>query len=76
MHFLKNCQHRAVLNGQFSLWINVFHRDQFLGPSLFLIFVNDFSNNLQCNPKLVADGASLFSTVRDITTRTVSLNRV
>lgn len=74
MHFLKIRQHRVVLNGQFSLWINVFHRDQFLGTSLFLIFINDFPNNLQCNPKLVADGASLFSNVHDITTRTVSLN--
>ena len=31
---------------------------------LFLIYINDLSDNLQCNPKLFADDTSLFSTVK------------
>ena len=35
-----------------------------LGPLLFLIYINDLSDNLQCNPRLFADDKSLFSTVK------------
>ena len=45
-----------------------------LGPLLFLIYINNLSNSLQSNPKLFADDTSLFATVKDITTSTVSLN--
>ena len=45
-----------------------------LGPLLFLIYINDLPNGLQSNPELFADDNSLFSTVQDITTSTVSLN--
>ena len=45
-----------------------------LGHLLFLIYINNFPNGLQSNPKLFADDTSLFSTVHDITTSTVSLN--
>ena len=45
-----------------------------LGPLLFFIYTNDLPNSLQSNPKLSADDTSLFSTVQDITTSTVSLN--
>ena len=40
-----------------------------LGPLLFLIYTNDLPNSLQSNPK-----PSLFFTVQDITTSTVSLH--
>ena len=45
-----------------------------LGPLLFLIYINDLPNGLQSNPKLFADYTSLFSTVKDIATSTISLN--
>ena len=45
-----------------------------LGPLLFLIYINDLPNSLQSNPKRFADDTSLFSTAKDITTSTVSLN--
>ena len=45
-----------------------------LGLLLFLIYINDLPNGLQSNPKPFADETSLFATVKDITTSTVSLN--
>ena len=45
-----------------------------LGPLLFLIYINDLPNGLESNPKHFADDTSLFATVKDITTSTVSLN--
>ena len=45
-----------------------------LRPLLFLIYINDLPNSLQSNPKRFADDTSLFSTAKDITTSTVSLN--
>ena len=35
-----------------------------LGPLLFLIYSNDLSDNLQCNPRLFTDNTSLFSSVK------------
>ena len=36
-----------------------------LGSLLFLIYINDLTDNLVSNPKLLADDASLFSIVTD-----------
>ena len=41
---------------------------------LFLIYINDMPNSLLSDLKLFADATSLFSTVQDIATSTVSLN--
>ena len=35
-----------------------------VGPLLFLIYIHDLSNKLSSNPRLFADGMSLFSVVR------------
>ena len=53
--------------------MQAFHKDQFC-DTLFLIYINNFPNVLQSNSKHFADDTSLFSTVQDITTNTVSLN--
>ena len=47
-----------------------------LGPLLFLIYISDLPNVAQPSPKLFAYDPSLFSTVQNITTSTVSLNHV
>ena len=75
--FLKNHEQRVVLNGQFSSWTKVnagIPQGFILGPLLFFIYINDLPNGLWSNPKLFADNTSLFSTVQDITTSTISLN--
>ena len=77
MDFLKNLQQKVVLNGQFSSWTKVnagVPQGSILGSLLFLIYINGLPNGLQSNPKLSANDTSLFSTVQDITTNTVSLN--
>ena len=68
---------KVVLNGHFSSWTKVnvgVPQGSILGSSLFLIYKNDLPNGLQSNPKLFADDTSLFSTLPDTTTSTVSLN--
>ena len=43
-------------------------------PFLFLIYINDWSDGLQCSSKLFADDTSLFATVDDIKQATNDLN--
>ena len=75
--FFKNRQQSVVLNGQFSSWTKVnagVPQGSILRPLLFLTYINGLPKVLQSNPKLFADDTSLFATVKDITTSTVSLN--
>ena len=65
--FLRNRKQRVILNGQSSSLVNInaFRPQGFiLGLLLFLIYINDLSDNLQCNPKWFVDGRSVFSTVK------------
>ena len=60
--FLKLQKQRVVLNGQYSSWSDVLAgvpQGLILGPLLFLIYINDLSDGLQCNPKLFADDTLL-----------------
>ena len=75
--FLKSRKQRVVLNGQHSSWSDVLAgvpQGSILGPLLFLIYINDLSDGLQCNPKLFADDTSLFATVHNIKKATNDLN--
>ena len=59
--------YKAVPNGQSSFLTKInadVLQDSILGLLLFLIYINDLSDNLQCNPKLFADDSSLFSNVK------------
>ena len=62
--FLRGRKQRVVLNGQHSSWSDILAgvpQGSILGPLLFLIYINDLSDDLKCNPKLFADDTSLFS---------------
>ena len=75
--FLKSLKQRVVLNGQHSSWSYVLAgvpQGSILGPLLFLIYINNLSDGLQCNLKLFADDTSLFATVHNIKKATNDLN--
>ena len=75
--FLSNSLQRVVLNSQNSSCINVHAgvpQGSILGPLLFLIYINDLSDNLISNAKLFADDTSLFSVVHDVNTSAKELN--
>ena len=68
---------RVVLNGQHSFWSDVLAgvpQGSILGPLLFLIYINNFSDGPQCNPDLFADDTSLFATVQILKNTTNDLN--
>ena len=65
--FVRSRRQRVILNGQSSSWINInagVPQGSILGPPLFLKYINDLSDNVQCNLKLFAEDTSLSSTVK------------
>ena len=67
-----------VLNGQASAYWKVLAgvpQGSILGPLLFLIFINDIPNNLECNVKNFADDTSLFSLVCEPNESSAKLSR-
>ena len=75
-NFLSNRKQRVVLNGQKSSWTNVHAgvpQGSIVGPLLFLIYINNLSDNLTNNSKLFA-GDTLFSVVHDVNISAKELN--
>ena len=76
-NFLNFRKQRVVLNGQYSSWTSIeagVPQGSILGPLLFLIYINDLSDDLTTNVKLFADDTSLFSIVHNMNTSTTNLN--
>ena len=66
-NLLRKRKQRVILNGQRSSWANInagVPQGSILRLLLFLICMNDLSDNLQFNPNLFADHTYLFSTVK------------
>ena len=64
--FLNDRHQRVVLNGQCSNWSKNkpgVLQGSILGPSLFLVYINDLPEVLTTNTKLFADDMSLFSMI-------------
>ena len=61
--FLNHRFQRVVLNGQSSTWLPVtagVPQGSILGSLLFLIYINDLSNNFSSTAKLFADDTLFF----------------
>ena len=61
--------HGVVLDGQHSCWSDILAgvpQGSILGPLLFLIYINDLPDGVQCSKKLFADDNSLFVTEHNI----------
>ena len=68
-NYLQNRQQRVVLNGTTSDWRNVtagVPQGSVLGPLLFLVYINDLTDNISSHMRLFADDSSLFTRVEGV----------
>ena len=74
--FLSHRFQRIVLNGKSSTWLPVtgVPPGSIFGSLIFLICINDLSNNLSSPTKLFVDDTSLFSVVNDVNLSDFYLN--
>ena len=67
--YLNNRSQRVVLNGIQSEWA-LLHagvpQGSVLGPLLFLVYINDLTDNISSHMRLFADDSSLFTAVNDV----------
>ena len=65
--FLSNRKQRVAISGVFSEWKHVtcgIPQGSVLGPILFLIFINDMPEVLNCCAKFFADDAKVYSPIK------------
>ena len=69
-NYLLNRFQRVVLNGNESNWTSLkagVPQGSVLGPLLFLIYINDLTDNISSDMRLFADDSSLFTCVKGVT---------
>ena len=67
--FLSDRRMRIMVRGEYSEWVDVtsgIPQGSVLGPILFLIYVNDIPEMVNCSIKMFADDTTLFRTVKSI----------
>ena len=67
----------VILDGHYSWWAKAeagVPEGSILGLLLFLMDINDLSENLASNPKLFADDTSLFSQIKNVDASNIDLN--
>ena len=75
--YLTNRKQRVVINGKESSWKTVnagVPQGSILGPLLFLIFINDIVDEVNCPIKLFADDTSIYAIVDNPLITSLSLN--
>ena len=68
-NYLQNRYQRVVLNGTVSDWRSVnagVPQGSVLGPLLFLVYINDLTDNVSSEMCLFADDSSLFTRVEEV----------
>jgi len=72
--FLRGREQRVSIQGHYSGWRAVWSgvpQGSVLGPTLFLIYVNDLLDNLKSTGKLFADDAKIYRRIRSPSDRTI-----
>ena len=67
--YLSNRHQRVTLNGTTSDWRSIsagVPQGSVLGPLLFLIYINDLTDNIKSQMRLFADDSSIFTPVKDV----------
>ena len=68
--FLYQRSQRVVVDGACSKWCRVtsgVSQGSILGPLLFVIYINDLSENIHCNIQQYADDTKLYATIKSNT---------
>ena len=66
--YLSDRFQRVVIKGQFSEWIKILAgvpQGSILGPLLFLIYIDDIINEIECDMYLYADDTTLLEVITD-----------